>query len=374
MRSPIKYFGGKGGGLGRQIYKYFPDKSKYSIYLEPFAGAANLLFIKEPFGAEIYNDLEKNVYSLFKVLADKKLFKEFRRLCEVSFYSKEIRYEFREDLKKEIPIVERAYKFFYINRTSVNGMGGFSETATWIRRNMSKSTSDFLSSVEGLPQVHDRLSRVIIEKMDGLELINKYDRKGVFIYADPPYHHSTRTGARYTVDMDNEKQKEFIDLLLSLKNAMFLVSGYDCEEYNRLTVAGWEKLSINVNTIDGNRVAKTKTEFLWKNYKSNPAKEELFSGSKSNTEETNNICDDEDCKKEKNKSKESLFEGFVVKEKKRGRPNKFNIPSKLKCIVCEKYKKTNHIVFNKCLDKAKVSKELFISTYVCRSCRTKNNL
>ena len=267
MNSPIKYFGGKGGGLGQAVYKQFPSQSQFDTYIEPFGGGASMLFIKEPYGAEIYNDLEENVYSFFKVLSDKKMFEEFKEKCDLALYSKQIRKEFIQELKMDnLSIVDRAYRFFIVNRSSINGIGGFSITTNYIRRGMSKSVSDFLSSIDGLRKSHDRMSKVIFESCDGIELIKKYDRHNVFIYADPPYHQNTRTSARYKVDMDNETQKRLIDTLLSVKEASVLLSGYDCEEHKRLEDNGWVRTTIEVNTITGNRKPKTKTESLWKNY------------------------------------------------------------------------------------------------------------
>jgi len=273
LRSPVKYFGGKGGALKKEILVRFPDKSEYDTYIEPFGGGASILFGKEPFGSEIYNDLEQNVYCFFKVLQDKVMFQEFKSLCDLSLYSKQLKQEYTGDLKKnDLSMVERAYKFFYVNRTSVNGIGGFAVTVNYIRRNMSKSTSDFLSAIDRLPEVHQRLSSVIIENMDGIKLIEKYDRKRVLIYADPPYHQDTRTTARYKVDMNNETQIKLIDVMLEMKNAMILLSAYNCPEYDRLKKAGWNKMEIEVKTIDGNRKPKMKTEILWSNFSKNAKK------------------------------------------------------------------------------------------------------
>jgi hypothetical protein len=49
-------------------------------------------------------------------------------------------------------------------------------------------------------------------------------------------------------------------------NAKILISGYDCELYDLLEKGGWEKVSFDVKTIDGNFKPKTKTEFLYYNY------------------------------------------------------------------------------------------------------------
>jgi len=276
---PIRYFGGKGNGLRNKIYTYFPNKTEYDTYIEVFGGGASVLLGKERFGVEIYNDLEKNVYSLFKVLADKNLFLKFKERCDISLYSRDLREEYRKDLKNDLDIVDRAYKYFYVNRTSVNGIGGFSVSTSCIRRNMSKSTSDFLSTIDGLYELHDRLSSVIIENKDGIELIKKYDRSNVFMYLDPPYHHDSRTSARYACDMNNEQQIIFLDTILKLKHTKILLSGYNCEEYNN-KLSKWDKIEMEIKTQDGNRMPKTKVEVLWKNYNTicttQDLREELF--------------------------------------------------------------------------------------------------
>ncbi|MDE5888611.1 MAG: DNA adenine methylase, partial [Bacilli bacterium] len=174
--------------------------------------------------------------------------------------------EYKKSLKEDdLDIIERAYRFFYVNRTSHNGIGGFSMN-TIIRRNMSKSISDMLSAIDRLDELHQRLSKLIVTNKNAFELIEKYkDNENVFMYLDPPYHQSTRTAARYEVDMTNEQHYVFINLVLNSK-AKMLISGYDCEPYNKLVENGWEKIQFEVNTVSGNKKPKTKIETLWKNY------------------------------------------------------------------------------------------------------------
>jgi hypothetical protein len=45
-----------------------------------------------------------------------------------------------------------------------------------------------------------------------------------------------------------------------------LISGYDCELYDRLNDNGFTKVSFDVKTIDGNFKPKTKKEYLYYNY------------------------------------------------------------------------------------------------------------
>lgn len=274
MNPPIRYFGGK-NGMASKILKYFPKEGSYNTYIEPFGGSFGVALHNPNIPPiEIYNDLDNNVYSLFKTLVDKEMFEEFQKLSDLIIYSEKLRKAFKQDLK-EIPfneddklsIVHRAFKFFYVNRTSRNGIGGFSIN-TCIRRNMSKSCSDMLSTIEGLPKLHDRLSKVIVTNQDGIKLINKYSqREDVFIYADPPYHQSTRTETRYNVDMNDDEQERFIDECVNAK-CKILISGYDCEAYKRLEENGFIKIKFIVHTMSGNRkTKKDKVEYLWMNYK-----------------------------------------------------------------------------------------------------------
>ena len=265
IKSPIRYFGGKGNGLANIIISHFPDKYSDMNYLEPFGGSAAVLFNKEISPIEIYNDLEENVYSLFKVISDKKMFNEFKFKCDITPYSKKLLDEYTISLKGELDILERAYRFFIINRTAYNGVGGFSASIV-IRRNMSKSVSDYLSSIDRLLESHQRMSKVIIHNVNAIDLIKKYDDPNWLFYLDPPYHHSTRTSARYKVDMENKQQQQFLETVINCKNAKIIISGYDCVEYDILVESGWKKVSFSVKTQNSNRKGKVKTETLWKNY------------------------------------------------------------------------------------------------------------
>lgn len=276
MKSPIKYFGGK-GGMYKTILDQFPhgfgeDKTKTSnngaeTYIEPFGGSGAILFHKKPSPVEIYNDIEDNVYSFFKVVSDKSLFQELQDLCELTIFSRKIFMEFSDDLRdKDLTLVERAFRFFYVNRVAYNGVGSFSCSVNAIRKGMSKTISDMLSAIDRLPEVHSRLRSVIIENKNALDIIQKYDKDNVLFYLDPPYHHSTRGGTRYDKDMSNDQQELLIEILLGLKNAKVLLSGYSCDLYDKLTNNGWHRYDFVVKTQSGMRESKDKVESLWRNY------------------------------------------------------------------------------------------------------------
>jgi DNA adenine methylase len=256
MKSPIKYYGGK-SYMTKIILSHFPKD--YDIYVEGFGGGASVLFEKPQKGTEIYNDLGENVYSLFKVLSDKDMFERMKHRLDLTLYSNQIREEYKELLKGNLSIEDRAYYFIYTNKSSFNGVGGFSTTLC-VRRNMAKSCSDYLSMIDRLPEIHNRLSSVIIEHRDIMDLLKKYDAPNVFFYLDPPYVKSTRSSSTtYEVEMSDEEHKEMLNFLLTCKSKV-LISGYNHPIYDCLNGV-YERVDFYSPNSNSDRL-----ESLWKNY------------------------------------------------------------------------------------------------------------
>lgn len=269
FNAPVRYFGGK-GGMYNNILKYFPSPI-YDTYIEPFSGSYSVgLHMQYVPPIEIYNDMNKNIYSLFYVLRNNDMFLKFKAKCDLAIYSDDFRKQYKENLKRPFTsdaddMIQRAFEYFYVNKTSHNGIGGFSIN-TIVRRNMSKSVSDMLSSIDRLQDLHIRLSKVIVSSEDGISLIDKYgQRDNVFMYCDPPYHQSTRTATRYDVDMDDDIQERFIDSCINAK-CKLLISGYNCDAYKRLEDNGFKRIDFVVHTIGGDMKKKDKVESLWLNY------------------------------------------------------------------------------------------------------------
>lgn len=256
MKSPIKYYGGK-SYMTNIIINQFPKD--YEVYVEGFGGGASVMFQKEKTPLEVYNDLGENVYSLFKVLSDKDMFERLKEKLDLTYYSEQLRNEFKQDLKGELSLEDRAYKFIFVNRSSFNGVGGFSTTML-ARRNMSKSCSDYLSMIDKLPEIHNRLSSVIIEHKDIFDLIDKYDKETTFMYLDPPYVKETRlSNQTYECEMTNEQHRQLCERLLTFKGKV-LLSGYDNEIYKIL-----DDKFIKIEFQSPN-AGSSATEVLWRNY------------------------------------------------------------------------------------------------------------
>jgi len=243
LRSPIKWFGGK----GHMINKLLPLIPSHKIYVEPFGGGANLLIAKEPSSVEVYNDLDSGLVNFFRVLRDKEKFRRFyEQVCLIP-YSREEYYYCRETWEQEEDDVMRAVKWFVVARQSFSGVFGqaWSFDVHKTTGKMSETTSAWLGIIKMLPEINERLMQVQIEHDDFRNIIKRYDTEDTFFYLDPPYVPTTRRSGGYAHEMSIEDHNELVDVLLQI-NGKAMLSGYDNEIYRQLEQNGWVKLTFDV--------------------------------------------------------------------------------------------------------------------------------
>jgi len=271
INSSLRSFGGKSNMLN-SLYEYFPPADQYGGYVEPFMGSLVVgLNLPHDKCSLIVNDLNKNIYSFFKVVQDKDMFAKLKAKLDIVFYSEDIFWESLEWIKEVgqkdgYSIEDRAYHFFIVNRMSYSGNNQSFGKNMVIRRGVSKSVSDTFSTIDGMTETHQRIQHFVILNRDALEIIDNYNKSNYFFYMDPPYHHSTRTAARYPVDMSDAQQEQFVNLIVN-GDAKYLVSGYRCELYDDVFLSnGWKRVDFNINTVTGQNKPKEKTESLYMNY------------------------------------------------------------------------------------------------------------
>jgi len=187
MNSPITWYGGKFAQRA-WILRHLAGVP-HTTYVEPFCGAASVFFGKEPAPTEVLNDLNAGLYEFFSVLADERLFQKFRRVVEALPYSRRMFTEFKQTQFTERDMVSRAARWFYVTRQSISA--GRRDWGYNVASDKSQ-TSSWKNTIDGLPQVHDRLRRAQIEYGDACDCIVRYDREGTLFYCDPPYVLETR--------------------------------------------------------------------------------------------------------------------------------------------------------------------------------------
>lgn len=248
------------------IIEHFPA---HEVYVEPFGGAASVLLRKPVSNVEVYNDLDSEVYNLFKVLREKPL--ELIELLKLTPFSYE---EFKKAYEEHSAIndVEKA------RRTIVKSFMGRGDSISDHKktgfRNSKESnhspSQSFNTYPECLKTIVSRLKTVIIENNDFLKVIDRYDGSDTLFYMDPPYTLPQRTSKHdYRHDFDEKDHVRFLSQILNVKG-MVVVSGYENELYDK-TLIGWTKKTKESQT-NGSTL---KTEAIWLCPKSAKAQNQL---------------------------------------------------------------------------------------------------
>lgn len=247
-RPLLNYYGGKFTSRNWIISHIKKNKT----YVEPFGGGANILLFKERSKNEIYNDLDDEIVNVFKIMRDKS--DALKHYLKYTPYSRSIYINSRNNTKCD---VERA-AFTIIK--SFMGIGDSINRATGFRNSISQNSSPstaFKNYIDHIDVFVDRLKGVVIEQLDWMDCITRYDRHDTSFYVDPPYLHSTRlTNNSYKHEIAESDHLVLISILKNIKGHCVL-SGYDNDIYDEL---GWSKSYKKVDTQSSKR-----TEVIWCN-------------------------------------------------------------------------------------------------------------
>jgi DNA adenine methylase len=264
---PLKWHGGK-YYIAPKIVSLMPP---HTHFVEPFAGGLSVLFAKNPIGvSEVVNDLNGDLTNFWDVLKSEQTFSRFLRIIEATPFS-QVEWQRSFDLLKSGGPVDRAVGFFVLCRQSQAGrMRSFAPiTRNRTRRQMNEQASAWLNAIEGLPQVHSRLSRVVILNQPAAKVIHSQDGKDTLFYLDPPYVHDTRTTTSEYGDqeMTDKEHEDLLNLILSVKGKV-IVSMYRHPLYDQLSSKhGWQMEQFNLpNNAAGGEQKRRMIECVWMNF------------------------------------------------------------------------------------------------------------
>jgi len=281
--NPLKCHGGK-CYLAKPIIDLMPP---HLHYVEPYFGGGAVLFARAPDrdwyeGApdydgsasmrgcsEVANDIDRRLTRFWEVLQDARLFRAFKRIVEATPFSEEL-YERLNRLGEGVTPVDDALRVFIRYRQSRQGLGKDFATLsrTRTRRRMSEQASAWLSAVEGLPEAHNRLKRVVILNHDALDVIREQDGPRTHFYCDPTYLPETRTAKDcYEHEMTAVQHEHLLHRLAAIRGT-FQLSGYHSELYDDMAdCQKWRCVEFDLpNNASGKKKKERKIECLWMNY------------------------------------------------------------------------------------------------------------
>lgn len=257
----LKYPGSK-WSTAEWIISNFPAGYEKMTYLEPFFGSGAVLFNKNRSVIETINDLDGNVVNLFKVIRDNP--EELARLIEFTPWSRE---EYSDSYEMTGESLEDARRFLV---RMWQAIGAKSSDITGWRSNIQDLNGNVNQWSTRLPEKilqascrlkHNKKCLVQIENRTAIDVIERYSRDYVFIYADPPYVRSTRSGRIYACEMTDQDHIELLEILQKHPGPV-MISGYESDLYNSL-LEGWYIERLTAQCEGGRK----REEVLWMNYK-----------------------------------------------------------------------------------------------------------
>lgn len=197
INSPFRYAGGKFYAR-KLILEHVP---KHKSYIEPFAGGGSIFFAKNKVEYNQLNDIDSELVNVYQTIRDnseelifllkKRPESESRIPAELTkgvLYgdplpaSKELHGFFKNVFKPENNL-ERAQRWFYLNRTSYSGIMNIQNMYWGYGDKFSMQPKNWAQNIKRTSQ---KLQGVYISNMDFEDVID-HAPDGALLFIDPPY-------------------------------------------------------------------------------------------------------------------------------------------------------------------------------------------
>ncbi len=203
----LKWAGGKTQLLG-QFTKFFPPR--IDRYFEPFLGSGAVFFFLRK---SLYNpqkimlsDTNEELIRSFEFVRDNP--KELMSLLKnhKENHSEDYYYEIRALEPSELPKIEAAARFIYLNKTCFNGLYRVNSKGKF-NVPFGQYKNPRILNEKNLKQA-SALLRDVELKVQSFEKITRSVKKGDFVYFDPPYMPLSDTANFTTYTKENFLEKE----------------------------------------------------------------------------------------------------------------------------------------------------------------------
>lgn len=198
MQKPLFPWPGGKRRLAKHILPII-HSTPHRTYVEPFAGGAAILFLRDPAPVEVINDTHGELVRLYRCVQHH--LEELVRQFKWALVSREMFRWAQLQNPDTLTDIQRAARFFYLQRQAFGGKvtgQTFGVSATSAPRiNLTRLEED-------LSMAHLRLSRVIIEHLPWQDVVRRYDTPKTLFFLDPPYWQTAGYGAGF--DMHEHQQ------------------------------------------------------------------------------------------------------------------------------------------------------------------------
>lgn len=178
---PAAWIGGKRQLASRIVTMI--NAIPHVTYAEPFVGMGGVFFrrTKAP-RSEVINDRNGEVVNLFRIL--QRHYPQFMDTLKFQITSRREFDRLKACDPSTLTDLERAARFLYLQKLAFGGKVSGQNFGVDVSRGARFNLTRLAPQLE---DVHERLSGVVLENLDWLAFIDRYDRPGVLFYLDPPY-------------------------------------------------------------------------------------------------------------------------------------------------------------------------------------------
>lgn len=176
INSPFRYPGGK--FYARKLI--LEHITPHNCYIEPFAGGASIFFAKKKVAHNILNDVDPELVNCYLTIRD-----NVEGLIELLHgipATKEMHHHYK-NIYKPGNDLERAFRWYYLNRTSYSGImniqncfWGYGDKCSMQPKNWPGHLRKCSAKLQGVEIICSDFERVIAQAPDD-----------AFLFIDPPY-------------------------------------------------------------------------------------------------------------------------------------------------------------------------------------------
>ncbi len=262
LNAPTLKWPGSKWNIAEWIIGHMPQ---HDCYIEPYFGSGAVFFNKEPSNVEMLNDRDGELVNFFRVVRDKP--HELAAALELTPWARAEYVFCRRRLgEPRGNRVERARRLAVSMWQSIGQRAGCASQQRTVTSGWRSRCAEDQSPVATWHRLPDRvryaagrLLQAQIENRPALDVIARHANADVLIYADPPYHLSTRQRRLYAHEMDDEGHKALLQALEAHPGPV-LLSGYHSGLYDEM-LGHWKRFETQARAQSN----APRTEVLWLN-------------------------------------------------------------------------------------------------------------